>query len=373
MRTLTILLSLLLLALPALAQETLRDKAQQYQQLQQEAQALFKDQKWSEAADKFREMIKLAPNHPAAHYNLACALARQDKPDDAVAALRQAIAKGYNDADHMTADPDLATLRTHKSWEDLLAKAKENAQATGTYDAPIDIPDVKTIEAAPEGGLKYRFRLPKNPDPQKPARLIVWLHPSGGSMNSTVEKLSPELTKRGYALLVPTHKQWRGWTAKEARQLMEKTLPHAAKTEGLDADKPILMGFSAGGQIALQLWQTRPDAFGGLILSAAYPVTQGNNGVQPLPLPEDKVARQATPILAAVGSNDGGAKLWERTQPAWQDAGIPLQLEIVPEGRHEWLLKGPTLTRTYQWLDAVKSGKRPADAPASQPATQKAP
>src|SRR5258708_6661090 len=63
-----------------------------YANLQNEATALMRKGDNAAAQKKCEESIRLAPQYPGAHYNLACALARQGKKDEAFASLSQAIA-----------------------------------------------------------------------------------------------------------------------------------------------------------------------------------------------------------------------------------------------------------------------------------------
>lgn len=370
MRVMLVIMLLLVLAAPLQAQAISREQAMKAQKLQEEALALFGEEKWEEAAAKCEAFLKIIPNDSTMQYNMACANARLNKPEDAITWLKKSLDNGYAEPDHMLQDPDLAALHKHAEWGKLVERAKQNEELGGPLDKGIEIDGVKTIEAMPEGGLRYRLRMPKEIDVKQPPRLIVWLHPSGGSMNSTVEKLSPELIKRGYALLVPTQKNWAGWSDKDVAKLTEKTLPHVAKTEGLVADKPLLMGFSAGGQVALLLWQDKPNAYGGLIISAAYPLKLEEDGIKTLELPKDKAALKSTPILAAVGDQDRGLTTWQQAQNKWLDAGVPLKVEVVAKRRHEWLFTEPTLERAYKWLEEVRAGKVPTDNVTTRPKRQ---
>ena len=138
--------------------------------------------------------------------------------------------------------------------------------------------------------------------PLKPNRLVIWLHPSGGSMNNAAESLAPQLAKQGYALLVMTKKNWMGWNGEDAGKLMNKTLPEIAKIPGINAVKPILLGYSAGGQIALQLWEQNGAKFGGLVLDAAYPIDMAKYAkgqAAPIDLPKD-VATRKVPMFVLV-------------------------------------------------------------------------
>jgi predicted Zn-dependent protease len=57
-----------------------------------------------------RKLVRLDPEDPTAHYNLACSLSLKGRPSDAVKALRTAISLGYADFHWMQHDPDLHEL-----------------------------------------------------------------------------------------------------------------------------------------------------------------------------------------------------------------------------------------------------------------------
>lgn len=69
-----------------------------------------------------REMVKIKPRSPTAWYNLACSLALTGQPDDAFAALEKAIAFGYDDAEWMRSDSDLAPIRADPRFARLIAQ-----------------------------------------------------------------------------------------------------------------------------------------------------------------------------------------------------------------------------------------------------------
>ena len=58
-----------------------------------------------------RELARREPDDPTVRYNLACSLSLVGRIDEAFAELARAIANGYDDADHLAADEDLAALR----------------------------------------------------------------------------------------------------------------------------------------------------------------------------------------------------------------------------------------------------------------------
>jgi len=363
---LVLVLPLLVFLLPlrAFAQDATQAR-EKFMALEREVGAAFAAQDYETAATKCREQIALAPTQPGPHYNLACALARLGRTDDALASLGAAIDAGYDDAAHMKEDPDLENLRADDGFPALVERAEQarRAAAEKLYEPGAEIEGIESIEGAPEGGLRWRLRIAKGATAGHKQRLIVWLHPSGGSMNRAVEALSPELAKRGYALLVPTAKQWMSWSEEEAAMLLGPALKDVARVEALDTDRPLLMGFSAGGQMALTLWLEDPARFGGLILDAAYPIDPAayrQRRIEPLALPtddeDDAQARKGCPLYVLVGDQDGGHRVWKQIEEPWRAAGIPLTVDYVAGGRHEWLVKDAHATALLDWL-AKAAGK----------------
>lgn len=72
-----------------------------------------------------RKLVRLMPNNPTAHYNLACSLALKRRKADAIRALAKAIECGYKDYEWMRDDPDLSGLQEHPVFKDLLKSIRE--------------------------------------------------------------------------------------------------------------------------------------------------------------------------------------------------------------------------------------------------------
>ena len=68
-----------------------------------------------------RKLVRLDPEDPTAHYNLACSLCLKGRRADAVKVLRDAIALGYKDFDWMQHDPDLSALVDYPAFQKLLS------------------------------------------------------------------------------------------------------------------------------------------------------------------------------------------------------------------------------------------------------------
>ena len=58
-----------------------------------------------------RRMVEMMPESELAWYNLGCSLALTQQPDAAMMALQTAVDLGYDDAEWMTKDDDLVSLR----------------------------------------------------------------------------------------------------------------------------------------------------------------------------------------------------------------------------------------------------------------------
>jgi predicted esterase len=343
----------------------------QAQPSEQAVNDLLEHKSFSEAEAMCRKMLATDPSDKNAAYNLACALARQGRTEDAVSALVQAQHLGFDDADHAQVDSDLVSLHGNAAF---LAVIKDMGTQQAAdhqklmqgipYEAGAPIAGVKIIEGDPASGLRWRLRMGPDATVAKPERLIVWLHPSGASANSMVEALSPELARHGFAFAVFTQKQFMSWQPAEMNKIMP-SIQDMAKQPGIDATRPILMGFSAGGQTALLAWSSHPEQWGALLLDAAYPIdiaTMHGNHVSSLSVtPAMRAAK--VPILALVGGSDGGSQLWQAITPKWVEIGLPITLRVVPGRKHEYLFTGDEWKATLAFLDALPHDAKGAPKP----------
>lgn len=71
-----------------------------------------------------RRLVRLMPENPLAHYNLACSLALKERPRDAIRSLAKAIDLGYRDVDWMLQDPDLDPIKEHPHFLGMIKKIK---------------------------------------------------------------------------------------------------------------------------------------------------------------------------------------------------------------------------------------------------------
>ncbi len=233
----------------------------------------------------------------------------------------------------------------------VLALGAACASGPGAKGLAAPPPGIRLHTGAPEGGLPYRLLVSEAATAARPHRLLVWLHPSGGDGLGLVEPLAAEFARRGFALLTLPRKDFSGWRGEDANRLMLKVVPAAARAPGVEARRPVLLGFSAGAQMALELASARPDAFGGLVLLAGAPrFSRGDEATPPAGIASSRV-----PLLCLVGEGDGeGPALWRRASEAWRAAGVALQARVVPGRGHEWLLAEPAeRDAVLAWLAAL--------------------
>ncbi|MCP3918548.1 MAG: hypothetical protein GY711_23625 [bacterium] len=75
------------------------------------------------------QLVRIAPQNPTVHYNLACSRALLGSIDAAFDALERAIELGYDDAEYMRRDDDLARLRDVGHFHDLVARIEARTGA----------------------------------------------------------------------------------------------------------------------------------------------------------------------------------------------------------------------------------------------------
>lgn len=76
-----------------------------------------------------RKLVRLVPDNPTVHYNLACSLAILGDTDDALDALEQAVGLGYDDPGFMLEDEDLERLRCEERFVQLVQRLQGDAEA----------------------------------------------------------------------------------------------------------------------------------------------------------------------------------------------------------------------------------------------------
>jgi tetratricopeptide (TPR) repeat protein len=85
-----------------------------------QGELLTRDGRHPEALDVDRRLVALLPGDSIVRYNLACSLALLGDVAEALRTLRAALELGYDDLEHLEADPDLDVLRDEPVYAELL-------------------------------------------------------------------------------------------------------------------------------------------------------------------------------------------------------------------------------------------------------------
>jgi len=73
-----------------------------------------------------RKLVRLMPENPNAHYNLACSLALKRRKSDAVRSLSKAVDLGYGDIEWLLQDPDLDPIKDVAGFKNIVSALKES-------------------------------------------------------------------------------------------------------------------------------------------------------------------------------------------------------------------------------------------------------
>jgi tetratricopeptide (TPR) repeat protein len=76
-----------------------------------------------------QELVRIFPENPSVHYNLACSFSLLDQKDAALDCLERAVELGYRDVEHMLADQDLSNIWAEERFTALLTRIGREAVA----------------------------------------------------------------------------------------------------------------------------------------------------------------------------------------------------------------------------------------------------
>ena len=72
-----------------------------------------------------RKLVRLMPDNPTAHYNLACSLALKQRGREALQSLNKAVGLGYRDIEWLLQDPDLDSIKSFPGFKKIVSVLKE--------------------------------------------------------------------------------------------------------------------------------------------------------------------------------------------------------------------------------------------------------
>lgn len=141
---------------------------------------LFRHGQYKEAEQILRRLVERFPASALYRYNLAAALARQGKADEALGSLSAAVEHGFENADLIERDPDFDTLRDHPQYRALLSRLADIAERKSREPAveirPAVVADGRALvdetntSWEPHNNLLFaQFKFPQEP-PNGPVR-----------------------------------------------------------------------------------------------------------------------------------------------------------------------------------------------------------
>jgi len=93
--------------------------------------SLHASKQYSESVPAYRRAIELKYSPLISYYNIACAYALAGDRERALAALEEAVAKGYNTTDQIEQDADLASVRDDPRYSAAVRRSEDPVSALG--------------------------------------------------------------------------------------------------------------------------------------------------------------------------------------------------------------------------------------------------
>lgn len=210
--------------------------------------------------------------------------------------------------------------------------------------------------------LAYTLYQPK-PQGDRKAAMVVWLHGQGQSGDEKVlAEYKQPLLEAGIALLIPHTKDPGIWEANDTGRLVD-TLKAVAKASGrIDPKRTILMGYSAGGQLAFALARALPQQVAGVVVMSALPMVN-TGGRQQLWVPDAKL-KDSMRFFLIVGDQEDTRVAMRRVEAVYRARGLSVALKEMPDVGHSYAAGLQDVLAP--WMKSVAAGEKPDDPMAEQ-------
>lgn len=229
--------------------------AQDAQQLARDLFAAYSARDYDKAIEINQKLVELQPDDPTHPYNMACLYSLKDDKAKAGEWLTKAIDLGFSDFGQLAGDADLNNIHDTEAYKSAHKKLLEKAAQAST---PVIV--------VPDG-------LPED----KPAPVIVALHPYGATPHWIIGKWKSVAARAGAVLVapralrpVPQRGGYSWGTAEETNLLVQHALMAVDENPHVDKDrsKLVLTGYSQGATMALALAARHAERVAGVIAVA---------------------------------------------------------------------------------------------------------
>ena len=213
----------------------------------------------------------------------------------------------------------------------------------------------ETTLTLPESKRAYQLLLPAAAAAKKDLPLVVYLHPSGGTMLEKFKKdYWPLLSKRGCAVAVPLSRSEKLWAAGDDVYIRQ-VIADVRKRNATDPKRVVLLGISGGGQVALLLSDQTPEAFRAVIAVSTNPVVS-RRGKAVWFYPDRQVLKTCPFLVVCHITHGASLKFWRQVRAKLGPLGASISiLPVLGEPAHYL----PPPEPLPDWLTAVLAGKHP--------------
>ncbi len=280
---------------------------------------------WRKAIATGVKLEALYPNDSHWPYNLARVYARSGNVDRALKGLDRAARGGFDLFEKLEQDPDLASVRRHVGFGDVLVRIRHNR-------------DTKNERLA-RGYEKHPplVFVPPGHDRERPAPLVIAMHGYGADAKDMAGAWRDVAAARGAILAVPQavrRVKGAGWSwarVEDAEFLVQRTLDDVVKAHRIDKNRVILSGFSQGGFMSYAMAVRNLSLFSGVIPMGT--------GYQPaIDAPPNAPSDDAPRFYFMVGAQDRVVRETRKAARDFEAAGYAVGLRVYPGVGHSFPL-----------------------------------
>ncbi len=255
-----------------------QESQKQEKLLAEQFAAALAGRQYDRAIEIGQRLVEVAPQNEVHAYNLACALAKAERNDEACRWLQISADRGFRFLATLQRDEDLEPLRESAAYQQALATVRANSDR----DLEQFKQQVQNVEPL--------IVLPPDHDPKKPAPLIVALHPTGGSASQFAGVWTDIAADFNSILVLPQGRLrvadgWRWGKVEHGEWLVLQAIEKAKAAHAIDPRRIVVTGFSEGGSISFIVALRNPSAVAAAIpicgeyvpqVSPAAPTPEGN-------------------------------------------------------------------------------------------------